>query len=60
MALLHYDHEGRFVAVDLTDNESQIAQANAWRDAALHQAIPYKEYMIRSKSRDEDHLVGDD
>jgi hypothetical protein len=60
MALLHYDHEGRFVAVDLTDNESQIAQANAWRDAALHRAIPYKEYMIRSKSRDEDHLVGDD
>jgi hypothetical protein len=60
LALLHYDHEGRFVAVDLTDNESQIAQANAWRDAALHQAISYKEYMNRSKLRAEDHLVGDD
>jgi hypothetical protein len=60
MALLHYDHEGRFVAVDLTDNESQIAQANAWRDAALHQAISYKEYMGSLKLRAEDHLVGDD
>ena len=60
MALLHYDYEGRFVAVDLTDNESQIAQANAWRNAALHQAISYKEYMNRSKLRAEDHPVGDD
>jgi hypothetical protein len=45
MALLHYDHEGRFVAVDLTDDPSQIAQANAWRDAALRQALPYRAYM---------------
>jgi hypothetical protein len=47
LALLHYDHEGRFVAVDLTDDQSQIKQANIWRDAALHRAIPYMEYMNR-------------
>jgi hypothetical protein len=45
VAYLHYDHEGRFVAVYLTDDESQIAQTNAWRDAALRQAISYSEYM---------------
>jgi hypothetical protein len=45
LAVLHYDHEGRFIAVDLIDEPSYIVQANAWRDAALHRAISYEEYM---------------
>jgi hypothetical protein len=50
LAALHYDHEGRFVAVDLIDNPAQIVQANAWRDAALHRSISCEQYISRHSS----------
>ncbi|MGH8929578.1 MAG: DUF6879 family protein [Egibacteraceae bacterium] len=44
LAVMHYDHEGRLVAVDLVDDPGQVVQANFWRDVAWHLAIPYREY----------------
>ncbi len=47
LAELHYDHDGRFMAVDVTDDAERVSKARAWRDAALNRAASYKDYLTR-------------
>lgn len=45
LALMHYDHQGRFLAVDLLDDPGPLQLATGWRDRALEAAVPYSEYL---------------
>lgn len=47
LALMHYDHRGRFLAVDLLDDPEAIELATGWRERALEAAMPYPEYLRR-------------
>jgi hypothetical protein len=40
-----YDADGRFVYIELVADPAEVVRHAHWRDAALHQAIPYREYM---------------
>ncbi len=42
---MHYDEEMRFALAELIEDPAEIVKANHWRDAALHTAIPYHEYL---------------
>lgn len=43
-----YDEDGRFLYADLVTDPAEVVRHAHWRDAALHQAIPYLEYMSRA------------
>jgi len=45
--VMQYDYQGRFVSIQQVDIPESIVTANRWRDAALHYAIPYADYMRR-------------
>ncbi|PZS33205.1 MAG: hypothetical protein DLM58_08180 [Pseudonocardiales bacterium] len=45
LATMHYDHRGRFIAIDLLDERSSIEQALQWRDSSLRSAVPFNQYV---------------
>ena len=47
LCVMEYDGEGRLLGAELIDDPADIVQHNWWRDVALHQAIPYREYVRR-------------
>jgi hypothetical protein len=47
LCVMDYDDEGRLLGADLVDDPGEIVQHNAWRDAALHQGVPYRDYVRR-------------
>jgi hypothetical protein len=44
---MHYDGAFRFVRAEKIDDPAVIVECNYWRDAALHSAIPFADYMRR-------------
>jgi hypothetical protein len=40
-----YDDEGRFLYAELVSDPAEIIRHAYWRDAALHHAIPYQQYV---------------
>lgn len=42
---MHYDDEGGWLGVEPVDDPARIVAANQARDAALHRAIPWHEYI---------------
>jgi hypothetical protein len=47
VAVLHYDPAGHLYRVELVRDPVEVVRHNAWRDVALHQAIPWAEYLDR-------------
>lgn len=47
LAKMIYDEDDRFVGIDIDDDPAEIVRHNYWRDAALHLAIPYRDYLDR-------------
>jgi hypothetical protein len=47
VALLHYDPAGHLYRVELVRDPVAVVRHCAWRDAAMHQAIPLAEYLAR-------------
>ncbi len=45
--VMQYDRDGAFVYIQQVSDPSTIVQRALWRDAALHYAIPYTDYMRR-------------
>jgi hypothetical protein len=41
----HYDDTGWWLGTEPVSDPARVAQACRWRDAALHQAMPWKDYM---------------
>jgi Family of unknown function (DUF6879) len=40
-----YDEEGRFLYTELVPDPAEVVRHAHWRDAALHRAIPYQQYV---------------
>jgi hypothetical protein len=47
LARMHYLPGGRMAGIELVDDPAAIVEANYWRDAALHAAVPWKHYAAR-------------
>jgi hypothetical protein len=47
--IMAYDADGRFLYAEYVDDPAQIVSHAYGRDAALHHAIPYADYMRRMK-----------
>jgi len=47
---LAYDQNGQMTGAQLIDDPAEIVDACFWRDAALHAAVPYHEYLASSRS----------
>jgi hypothetical protein len=45
--LMDYDEDGHFTGVVPVTDAVEIVMANHWRDAALHAAVPYADYVRR-------------
>ncbi len=45
---MHYDESYRFLFCEQVDDPEIVVRCNYWRDAALHHAIPFAEYMRRA------------
>lgn len=45
--VMHYDDDGAFLCIEQMSEPEAIVKCAYWRDAALHRAIPYHEYMRR-------------
>lgn len=45
--VMEYDHDGAFVHIEQLGDPGWIVECAYWRDAALHYAIPYHDYMRR-------------
>jgi hypothetical protein len=45
VAVMHYDDRGRFRGAELVEGSDIVTQYCAWRDAAWHDAVPYKQYV---------------
>ena len=45
--IMHYDDDGAFLCIEQVSEPEAIVTCAYWRDAALHRAIPYYEYMRR-------------
>jgi hypothetical protein len=45
--LMEYDRDGRFEGARPVKDAARIVVHNYWRDAALHAAVPYAEYVRR-------------
>ncbi|ADU09753.1 hypothetical protein ML5_4253 [Micromonospora sp. L5] len=43
LVAMYYDEAGRFVSGELISEPEKIVQANLWRDAAVAEAIPYRQ-----------------
>jgi len=46
--VMDYADDGSFLCAEQVDDPALIVQHARWRDAALHHAIPYHDYMRRS------------
>jgi hypothetical protein len=46
---MQYDRDGRFLWIEQVRDPSTIVSRALWRDAALHYAIPYTDYMRREE-----------
>lgn len=47
--IMEYDSEGRFLHAEQDTDASTVVRHTYWRDAALHHAIPYPDYMHRAQ-----------
>ena len=47
--VMEYADDGAFRCIEQVDEPGDDRQAAYWRDAALHQAIPYRDYMRRAE-----------
>lgn len=47
--VMEYAGDGTFRWIEHVDDPGMIVKHAYWRDAALHQAIPYREYMKRAE-----------
>jgi hypothetical protein len=47
LTVMHYADDGAFIAAEIVDDPAEIVRANFWRDLAVHQSIPYKEFSSR-------------
>ena len=47
--VMEYADDGTFRWIEHVDDPGMIVRHAYWRDAALHQAIPYREYMKRAE-----------
>ena len=45
-----YDPSGQMTAAQLISNPAEVVNACYWRDAALHSALPYPEYLVAGHS----------
>ena len=45
--VMEYADDGRFLYAEQADDPAEIVKHNYWRDAALHAAIPYADYLNR-------------
>lgn len=43
--LPHYDSEGTWLGTELVTDPARIVAACHWRDAALHHAMPWQDYI---------------
>jgi len=46
--VMDYAGDGSFLCAEQVDDPALIVRHSRWRDAALHHAIPYQDYMRRS------------
>jgi uncharacterized protein DUF6879 len=49
--VMEYDGDGKFVQMEQVSDPGVIVSRTYWRDAALHYAIPYIDYMRRTELR---------
>jgi hypothetical protein len=42
---MHYDTSGMRLGVELVTDPARIAAACHWREAALHHAVPWRQYI---------------
>jgi hypothetical protein len=47
VAVLHYDSAGHLYRVEVVRDPVEVVRHCAWRDIAMHQAIPWAEYLNR-------------
>jgi hypothetical protein len=45
--LMEYDEGGHFLGAELVTDAGEVVKHNYWRDAALHAAVPYADYVRR-------------
>jgi hypothetical protein len=46
---MEYADDGTFRWIERVEDPRMIVRHAYWRDAALHQAIPYRDYMRRAE-----------
>jgi hypothetical protein len=46
LAVLRYTEAGELDTVEVVDDPAAVVRHNRWRDVALAQAIPYRDYML--------------
>jgi hypothetical protein len=44
---MEYDQDGHFLGAEPVTDAGEVVMGNYWRDAALHAAVPYAEYIRR-------------
>lgn len=54
---MHYDPDGMWLGVELVTDPARVAAACHWRDAALHHAVPWRQYM-QARPQLAAHLAG--
>jgi hypothetical protein len=47
VGILHFDPAGHLYRVELVHDPGEVVRHNAWRDVAMHQAIPWSEYLSK-------------
>lgn len=47
--IMEYADDGAFRWMEQIDNPAMIVRYSYWRDAALHMAVPYRDYMRRAE-----------
>jgi hypothetical protein len=47
VGVLHYDPEGHLYRVEMVRDPVEVVRHSVWRDIAMHQAIPWAEYLNR-------------
>jgi hypothetical protein len=48
VGVLHYDPDGRLYRAEIVRDPAEVVRHAAWRDVALHYAIPWNTYLDRS------------
>jgi hypothetical protein len=46
---MRYDRDGKFIYIEQVSDPSQVVMRAYWRDAALHRAVPYADYVRRAE-----------